>query len=111
MDKKKYETINVDGTEYTTLNTTKNSQRKSWTPVNECHISSFIPGTVREIFVEENQELKKGTPIMILEAMKMRNVIEAPFDAKIVRINVETGKSIPKRFVMIELEKIISIIE
>ena len=41
-------------------------------------INAPMPGLVLEVSVEAGQEVEEGTPLLILEAMKMENVIKAP---------------------------------
>jgi biotin carboxyl carrier protein len=65
---------------------------------------SFIPGTIVEIFVKEGQEVKAGESLMILEAMKMKNLIEMPFDGVIKKIHVEEGVKVPNKTLMLEIE-------
>lgn len=95
----------VTARKYKTLLTKKFSNRKAWVEPNECEIKSYIPGTIVEVFVTEGQQVKKGEMILMLEAMKMQNRIEMPFDGKIKKINVKKGEKIPKNFLMLELEK------
>src|SRR6478609_9530528 len=44
-------------------------------------IKAPMPGLVLKILVTEGQAIKKGEPVLILEAMKMENVFKAPADA------------------------------
>ncbi|MHB9140639.1 MAG: acyl-CoA carboxylase biotin carboxyl carrier protein subunit, partial [Paludibacter sp.] len=67
-------------------------------------IQSIIPGTIISIFVKEGDVVTEGSPLLILEAMKMLNRIEMPFTARIKKINVELGVRIPRECLMIELE-------
>ncbi len=90
---------------YKTTLTRKYKQRRFWENPDPFEIFSFIPGTIVEIFVKEGDYVEEGEPLVILEAMKMRNRIEMPFSAKIKKINVEQGVRIPKEFLIIELEK------
>lgn len=99
----KFVRLNIMGDEYETLLTKKYEKRTHWQKPNEKLISSFIPGTVTEIFVKEGQLLKKGDKLMILEAMKMYNSIELLFDGKIKKIHVKVGDRIPKGTLMIEI--------
>ena len=71
---------------------------------NENEVVSEIPGTIIQIFVNEGEELLKGTPLLILEAMKMENIIRMPLDGKIKRITVEKGQKIGKHTVLMLLE-------
>ncbi len=97
-------TLSIDDTPYETLLTKKFINRKSYTPNNPNEVFAFIPGIIREIFVKKGQEVKKGDNLLILEAMKMKNLIRAPFDAKIKSVNVEIGKMVTKNQLLIELE-------
>lgn len=55
-----------------------------------------MPGTILEIKVKEGQEVKKGEPLLILEAMKMENIIKAPADAVVSGIFVTEGQNVNK---------------
>ncbi|MCY1635878.1 MULTISPECIES: biotin/lipoyl-containing protein [Marinifilum] len=96
--------FNVDGTVYKTELTKKFENRKNWERPNPKNLLSFIPGTIVEIFVKEGQEVKAGESLMILEAMKMKNLIEMPFDGVIKKIHVEEGVKVPNRMLMVEIE-------
>jgi oxaloacetate decarboxylase alpha subunit len=56
-------------------------------------------------FVEEGTEVKEGDPICILEAMKLFNEIEAPFDCKIVKILVDDATLMTKDQPIMAIEK------
>lgn len=60
------------------------------------NIKAPMPGAIIEIKVTAGQEVKKGDPIIILEAMKMENVIKSPADGIISQILVEKGDSVEK---------------
>lgn len=97
-------TLSIDDTPYETLLTKKFINRKSYTPKIPNELLAFIPGIIRDIYVKKGQEVKKGDSLLILEAMKMKNSIKAPFDAKIKSVNVEVGKMVTKNQLLIELE-------
>jgi acetyl/propionyl-CoA carboxylase alpha subunit len=63
-----------------------------------------MPGLVTGIKITTGQEVEKGSPLLILEAMKMENVITAPHDAIIRQINVNVGQAIDKGAVLVEFE-------
>jgi acetyl/propionyl-CoA carboxylase alpha subunit len=67
--------------------------------VNE--LKAPMPGLVLEINVKPGDELKKGDRVLVLEAMKMENVIKASADATVTSIEVEKGKTGDKNQVMI----------
>lgn len=100
----KEQIIVVNGTEYLTTYNKKYINRKVWSEPNLNHIMSYIPGTIVDIQIKEGQVVEAGGVILTLEAMKMNNSIQMPFDGKIVKINVEKGQKIPKNFLMVEIE-------
>ena len=55
-----------------------------------------MPGLVLEIDVEVGQEVAKGDALLILEAMKMENVIKSPTDGTIKSIAVNKGETVEK---------------
>lgn len=102
--KPKYKTLVIDGTKYKTTYSQKFEKRVRFEVANPKHILAFIPGTVGKINVKEGQLVKKGAKLLILEAMKMKNRLEAPVNGKIKKIYVKEGEIVPKNFIMIEIE-------
>ncbi|WP_066628101.1 biotin/lipoyl-containing protein [Labilibacter marinus] len=80
------------------------ANRKPWKAADPCEIRSYIPGTVLKINVKVGDTVKAGESLLVLEAMKMQNQIEMPFDGKVKEICVTEGDRIPKRELMIILE-------
>ena len=66
-------------------------------------IKSPMPGLILRVMVEEGQSIKKGDPVLVLEAMKMENVFKAPSDAVIKAIKVSEKQAVEKGQVLIEL--------
>lgn len=64
-------------------------------------IVSPMPGLVLDVLVSEGDHVSEGTPVLILEAMKMENVIKAPADVVIDKILVKKGNSVDKKSVLI----------
>ena len=104
MAEQKENTIIVHSAVYQTEYTVKYKNRTNWEKPNENLLHSFIPGTVIDVLVKSGETLKEGDPLLILDAMKMHNLVQMPFDGKIVRVNVKTGEVIPKRHLMIEVK-------
>lgn len=61
-----------------------------------------MPGLILDIKVSEKTEVKKGDPLLILEAMKMENMIKSPIDGIIKRIHIKKGQSVEKNQLLIE---------
>lgn len=57
-------------------------------------VKSPLPGVILDIKVKEGDMVKKGQTLIILEAMKMENSINADKDGKIAAINVSKGESV-----------------
>ena len=57
-------------------------------------ISSTIPGKIVSIAVEEGDKVAEGDVVMILEAMKMQNEIQAPLSGTVTAVNCKPGDSI-----------------
>lgn len=67
-------------------------------------VKAPMPGMILKILVEQGQQISKGDGILILEAMKMENVLKAAGDATVKSINVEENTAVEKGAVLIELE-------
>ena len=63
-------------------------------------LTSGMPGKITKVMVKEGDEVAEGTPLLIMEAMKMENEMKAPMATKIKKVlvaagdNVETGASL-----------------
>jgi biotin carboxyl carrier protein len=53
-----------------------------------------MPGKILGIKAKAGDAVKKGQPVIILEAMKMENEIVAPQDGTIAGVNVNEGASV-----------------
>ncbi len=70
----------------------------------ESDVKSPMPGLILAISVKEGQEVKEGDELLILEAMKMENILTAPKDGVIKTINAVKGNSVEKGEILIEME-------
>lgn len=69
--------------------------------VNE--MKAPMPGLVLQVMVQEGQSIAKGDPILVLEAMKMENIIKSPTDAVVKKVSIHKGYKVEKNQVMITL--------
>ncbi len=67
-------------------------------------IKAPMPGLVLEVFIAEGNEVKKGDNLLVLEAMKMENVIKSQSDFKVRKITVKAGDKVAKNQIMLTLE-------
>jgi biotin carboxyl carrier protein len=64
-------------------------------------IKAPMPGLILSINIKEGDEVQKGDAIMILEAMKMENVLKSPGEGVVKSIVVKQGDSVEKNQVLI----------
>ena len=100
-----YETMNVNGDEYFTTYSRKFMTRKAYRPHNPMQAMAFIPGTINKIFVKEGSFVKKGDKLLVLEAMKMKNILVAEADGVVKAINCDVGSVVSKDIILVELEQ------
>jgi biotin carboxyl carrier protein len=76
--------------------------RTARTAVRE--LKAPMPGLVLKVLVGEGQAVKKGEPLLILEAMKMENLIRAAGDATVARVTVNQGTAVEKGQLLIQFQ-------
>ena len=64
-----------------------------------------MPGKIVSINVKDGQKIKSGENLLILEAMKMENLITADKDTKIKKINVKPNDAVEVDQVLIEFDE------
>lgn len=67
-------------------------------------VEAPMPGLVLKLMVEPGDAVVEGQGLLILEAMKMENVIKAPADAVVKSVEVEVGEAVEKKKVIIYFE-------
>lgn len=65
-------------------------------------VKAPMPGLVLRILAQPGAVVSKGDGLIILEAMKMENVIKSPADGTIASIEVQQGKTVDKNQVMVK---------
>ncbi len=61
-----------------------------------------MPGNIIDVLVSKGDKVTKGDALLILEAIKMGNVIKVPTDVTIQKINVLDGDNVDKNQTLIE---------
>jgi 3-methylcrotonyl-CoA carboxylase alpha subunit len=82
----------VDGQEFE-ISAPKRSRTKSKT-VDHGQMKSPMPGKILKILVKEGQVVEAGTPILVMEAMKMEHTIKASKAGKIEKIHFKEGEQV-----------------
>ena len=57
-------------------------------------VEAMMPGRVVEVLVEEGTEVEQGQGVVVLEAMKMKNEIQADVAGTVKKIHVEAGQNV-----------------
>jgi biotin carboxyl carrier protein len=99
------EYLNIDESLYLTRLSPGFRSRTRYKPADPGKILSFIPGTVVDIVVREGQQVKRGDLLLILDAMKMKNRLTCPFNARIKSIGVKKGDRVARGIMLIELDQ------
>ena len=82
----------VDGQEFE-ISSPKRNRTKSKT-LDHGHMKSPMPGKILKLLVKEGQEVVAGTPILVMEAMKMEHTIKASKAGKIEKIHYKEGDQV-----------------
>ena len=67
-------------------------------------VKAPMPGLVLNIMATPGQDVQKGDPLLILEAMKMENVIKATGEGRVKVIHVQQGTAVEKGQLLVEME-------
>lgn len=66
---------------------------------------SGMPGKIIKVLVKEGDKVEEGTPLLIMEAMKMENEMKASDGATIKKILVEPGDNVETGATLIQYEE------
>ena len=72
----------------------------------ELYLSPFDTGIVRQINVMAGDVVKKGAPLIVLEAMKMEHQISAPYDGTVKAVRCAEGEMVEPGVELVELVKV-----
>ena len=73
-------------------------------PTAGCVLKSPLPGTILDIFVNAGDTVKAGQHLILLEAMKMENNIDADRDGVVKEIRVRRSDSVMEGDVLLVIE-------
>ncbi len=67
-------------------------------------LAAPMPGKVLQVLVQAGATVAKGTPLVILEAMKMEHTIAAPHDGRVTEIHFKAGEQVNEGVELLKLE-------
>ena len=68
------------------------------------NIKSPMPGLILDVLVKPGDEIEKGSKLLVLEAMKMENILLAEGEGIVKSIEIQKGTTVDKGAVLIEME-------
>ncbi len=81
------------------------AERRKADPANPEHVAATMSGSVVKVMVQTGAKVKKGTPLVATEAMKMETSIQAPIHGFVKEIFVKPGDSIESGDLLLELSR------
>ena len=66
-------------------------------------VKAPLPGTITEIKVQTGQQVNVGDVVLVLEAMKMQNNIEAEYAGTVTSITVKQGETVMEGSVLMTI--------
>ncbi|MFW0714752.1 biotin/lipoyl-containing protein [Pedobacter sp. N23S346] len=67
-------------------------------------IKAPMPGLVLKVLVEAYAEVKKGDNLLVLEAMKMENILKSPADGIVSKVAIKQGDKVEKNQILIQFK-------
>lgn len=93
----------LDDTVYTTQVNKKFTMRKKFNGFNKSKVTAFIPGAIREVLCVPGQKVLLGEKLLILEAMKMKNLVNSPSNGTVKEVYVKSGDMVSKNQLLVEI--------
>ena len=73
-------------------------------PDDPTHVPARLPGMVVSVAVKEGDTVRKGQPLLTIEAMKMQSTLQADRDGKIVQLLVKPGSQVETGDLLLTLD-------
>jgi len=67
-------------------------------------VTAPMPGLIVDVMVDVGQEVSEGTPLLVLSAMKMENIILSQGEGIIKSIEIKKNEAVEKGQLIIEME-------
>ena len=96
--------LEIGGVTYETRFTAKFERRTPYVAPDSHLFLCVIPGVIRTLAVRKGTRIRTGDPLMVLEAMKMQNVLVAPRDGTVREVRVAPGDTVTRGQVLAELD-------
>ncbi|MDP3419774.1 MAG: biotin/lipoyl-containing protein, partial [Thiobacillus sp.] len=68
------------------------------------HVTAAMPGTIVDVLVSIGQTVKAGDGILVIEAMKMENEVQAPIAGIVISISAKKGDAVTPDMALVEIQ-------
>lgn len=68
------------------------------------HVTAAMPGTIVDVLVSIGQTVKAGDGVLVIEAMKMENEVQAPISGVIISIYAQKGAAVTPDMALVEIQ-------
>lgn len=73
-------------------------------PTHPGHVKTAMPGTIVDVLVKTGQQVKAGDPVLVIEAMKMENEVQAPVSGTVIAVYANKGDAVTPDEALIEIQ-------
>lgn len=73
-------------------------------PVHAGHVTAAMPGTIVDVLVKIGQVVKAGDGVLVIEAMKMENEVQAPIAGVVISLFAQKGDAVTPDMALIEIQ-------
>ena len=93
------------GGEVWALERSRGASRRASEPAAETGglVRAAMPGRVLDLLVGPGESVRKGQPLLLLEAMKMELRMAAPLDGRVAQVHVAAGQVIERGALLVEI--------
>ncbi len=82
----------------------KTASGKRPRPKHQGHVETAMPGTIVDVLAIPGKKVNAGDPVLVIEAMKMENEIQAPISGTVIHVWVAKGDSVTPDEALIEIQ-------
>jgi len=72
---------------------------------DKCHVAAPMSGSIIDIRVEEGKRVEKGTPLLVLSAMKMEMIVQAPVSGVVHKIHINKTMKLEAEDLLITMKE------
>lgn len=73
-------------------------------PTHQGHVTTAMPGAIVDVLVEVGKKVKAGDPVLVIEAMKMENEIQATVSGTVIGVFVSKGDTVTPDESLLEIQ-------